>query len=168
MRRVVVPFAIKLDRLHLVIQKSFGWTNTHLWEFRAAGCGWGESDGNYGLDGPSDASKTTLHAAARETGVRTIGYIYDFGDCWDHSIKIERVKLSPPDLGYPFMLDAVGACPPEDCGGVPGYQDFLADTERRGDFDPTKVDTERIERALRELAEKWKPRPRAKRTKTKP
>lgn len=163
MRRVVVPFAIKMDRLHIVIQKAFGWTNTHLWEFRAANCGWGEPHEDYGLDGPMDARKATLLSVVRDAGVKTIRYIYDFGDCWDHTIKIERVRSAPNEMRFPFVLDATGACPPEDCGGAPGYADFLADPELRGNFDPQDAEMPRIEAALNELAEKWKPRPRKKR-----
>ena len=32
MRRVVVPFTIRLSRLHEVLQAAMGWTNSHLYE----------------------------------------------------------------------------------------------------------------------------------------
>ena len=44
MRRIVVPIGIKLDRLHAVMQAAMGWTNSHLWEFRACDTGWGPKD----------------------------------------------------------------------------------------------------------------------------
>ncbi|HVP98708.1 MAG TPA: plasmid pRiA4b ORF-3 family protein, partial [Roseiarcus sp.] len=47
-RRVEVPFAIKLDRLHLVLQAALGWTNSHLYEIRARDVGWGIPDPDWG------------------------------------------------------------------------------------------------------------------------
>ncbi len=41
-RRIAVPLTMKLDRLHLTLQAAFGWTNTHLYAFHAAGASWGE------------------------------------------------------------------------------------------------------------------------------
>ncbi|MBV9511441.1 MAG: plasmid pRiA4b ORF-3 family protein [Caulobacteraceae bacterium] len=57
MRRVVVPADIRLDRLHLIIQAAMGWTNSHLYEFRIGGAGWGEPDPDGLYDGPLDAKK---------------------------------------------------------------------------------------------------------------
>lgn len=59
MRRLEVPLTIRLDRLHLVLQAALGWTNSHLYEFRARDISWGTPDPDYG-DGPLDASKSTL------------------------------------------------------------------------------------------------------------
>jgi hypothetical protein len=52
MRRVDVPLTIRLDRLHLVLQAALGWTNSHLYEFRARNIGWGLPDTDFG-DGRS-------------------------------------------------------------------------------------------------------------------
>lgn len=62
---------------------------------------------------------------AAQAGVRTIQYIYDFGDDWDHSVRIERVNDATPGVIYPRLLKATGACPPEDVGGAWGYEEFL-------------------------------------------
>ena len=40
LRRIEVPFDIRLDRLHLTIQAALGWTNSHLYEIRAGDVGW--------------------------------------------------------------------------------------------------------------------------------
>lgn len=55
----------------------------------------------------------------------TLSYTYDFGDNWKHTITLE--KISAPETGkiYPICTEAKGACPPEDCGGIPGYMLFL-------------------------------------------
>ena len=44
LRRVEVPFDIRLDRLHLIIQAAMGWTNSHLYELRAGDVGWSTPD----------------------------------------------------------------------------------------------------------------------------
>ena len=55
----------------------------------------------------------------------TLRYVYDFGDNWRHTITLE--KILEPEAGkfYPVCTEAIGACPPEDCGGIPGYAMFL-------------------------------------------
>ena len=47
-------------------------------------------------------------------------YWYDFGDDWMHIIKLELV--SDEVLLHPRCLAGKGTCPPEDCGGVGGYE----------------------------------------------
>jgi hypothetical protein len=169
MRRVEVPLGIKLSDLHLVIQAAMPWWNYHLYEFRAQGVGWGvpDPDGGFG-DGPRDARKATLRDVLEETGAKSLDYLYDFGDGWEHKIQIERVAEPEPGVAYPRLLGASGRCPPEDVGGPWGYQEYLeamADPghERhaemvawRGpDFDPKVVDVAAIERELAKLAKGW-------------
>jgi hypothetical protein len=56
-----------------------------------------------------------------------LGYLYDFGDCWKHEAKVEKVILEPDHgLHYPLCTAGSRACPPEDCGGDQGYVDLLA------------------------------------------
>lgn len=172
MRRIVVPIGIKLDRLHAVMQATMGWTNSHLWEFRARDTGWGprDPDGGFG-DGPLDARKATLLGVLEDMGVKTLTYLYDFGDGWEHKIKVERIFAGVPGLEVPFLLEASGRCPPEDIGGPWGYMEFLEaiadpDHERYdeltewhdADFDPAAVDTPAIEKKLAALAKRWSPR----------
>jgi hypothetical protein len=54
----------------------------------------------------------------------SLTYTYDLGDGWEHSIVLEK-RFSGCDDEYPVCLDGQQACPPEDCGGVPGYYDLL-------------------------------------------
>lgn len=77
MRRLVVPVTLRLDRLHLSLQAAFGWTNSHLFEFFAGEVRWGIPDphNDYG-DQPMDASKARLSDVVRETGAKTIHYLY--------------------------------------------------------------------------------------------
>ena len=79
LRRIEVPLTIRLDRLHLVLQAAMGWTNSHLYEFRARDIGWGVPDPDFG-DGPLDARKARLIDALEDVGVSALKYLYDFGD----------------------------------------------------------------------------------------
>jgi hypothetical protein len=176
-RRLAVPVDLRLDRLHLVLQAALGWTNTHLWEFRARDIGWGIADSEWDRgSGPLDARKASLLKIIEDTGAKTLTYLYDFGDGWEHTIKIERIEPANPALNYPLLIAAVGRCPPEDVGGPPGYEEFLAamadpDHERHAEmiewqgetFDPHNVDPAEIDRALQKTARSWA---RAKKAKT--
>ena len=61
-----------------------GWTNSHLYEFRAGDVGWGIPDPGCG-DGPLDARKATLLDVFEDTGHRDAPLLYDFGDGWEHT-----------------------------------------------------------------------------------
>src|SRR6266540_3653023 len=117
-RRLLVPAAIRLDRLHQVIQATMGWDNYHLHVF---------SDGrvNYGIPDPElafrDERKATLHDLIPREGGRA-RYTYDFGDDWEHEILVEKLLVAEPGLRYPLCVAGEGACPPEDCGGAWGLR----------------------------------------------
>ena len=76
-------------------------------------------------DGPLDATKTRLLDVIEDVGVKTLKYLYDFGDGWVHTVKIERTADAVPGLPYPVLLGAEGRCPPEDVGGPWSYNDLL-------------------------------------------
>lgn len=168
-RTIAVPLDIRLDRLHTVFQAAFGWTDTHLWEMFFGRTGFGIPDFDYGFDGPLDARKSTLEEVLADTRRRTFRYVYDFGDNWEHSVRIESVAPADPQLSYPLLLAATGERPPEDSGGPFGYADLVEAlgnpehdyheeaTERLGeDHDPNaQPDTELIERDMADLAKAW-------------
>ena len=166
-RRIEVPLTIRLDRLHLVLQAAMGWTNSHLYEIRARDVGWGRPDREFG-DGPLDASKARLVDVLEDVGVKSLKYLYDFGDGWEHSVRIERITDAVPGMAYPRLIEATGRCPPEDVGGPWGYRDFLdaiADPNHQEhaerlewigeNFDPAITDVEALARAVHSLAKKW-------------
>ena len=177
-RRLMVPLDLRLDRLHLVLQAALGWTNTHLWEFRARDIGWGIPDPEWDRgSGPLDARKITLLKVVEDTGAKTLTYLYDFGDGWEHTVKIERIEPPQPAVSYPVLIEALGRCPPEDVGGPSGYEEFLAaladpDHERHAEmvewhgetFDPTAVDLVELDRALQDTARSWNRTRKAKPT----
>ena len=176
-RRIEVPLAIRLDRLHHVLQIVVGWTDSHLYEFRFRGIGFGIPDPDWGIgDGPIDARKTTLLAVIEDTGAKSFKYLYDFGDGWEHAIKIEKIQPAASGTIYPRLMGATGRCPPEDVGGPWGYQEMLealADPHHErhgemrdwlgGDFNPNEpIDTSAIDINLLTLAKRWARRPRKK------
>ena len=176
LRRVEVPFDISLDRLHLVIQAAMGWTNSHLYEIRAGGAGWSTPlpDVDGGRDF-LDARKAKLDDALADVGAKTLRYVYDFGDGWEHTIKVERLADPEPGALYPRLTEASGRCPPEDVGGPWGYGEMLealedpgherhAETlERPGeDFNPNAFDAERLKADVAALAKRWERKPSPK------
>jgi Plasmid pRiA4b ORF-3-like protein len=114
------------DQLHHVVQAAMGWLDRHLWMLRAGDRSYavlipGEDDWNERVD---DAETTTL-ATILSGGLKEFGYLYDFGDSWQHRIIVENVKPAEQQTPYPEFLGGERRCPPEDCGGIPGYYDFL-------------------------------------------
>jgi Plasmid pRiA4b ORF-3-like protein len=175
LRRIEVPVTVRLDRLHLAIQAAMGWTNSHLYEIRAGDVGWGIPDPDGG-HGPLDARKTRLIDVLEDVGTKTLSYLYDFGDGWEHTIKIERLIDPVPGLTYPCLIEAAGRCPPEDVGGPWGYAELLAAIddpkhERHAefkewiadDFDPNLVDANLLTKEVAVLAKRWSRKPTAKR-----
>ena len=167
LRRVEVPATLRLDRLHLAIQAAMGWTNTHLYEILARDTGWGIPDPDWG-DGPLDARKARLIDVLEDVGTKTLKYLYDFGDGWEHTVKVERIAAPEPGAAYPRLIEAAGRCPPEDVGGPWGYAELLAAIddpkhERHAefkewisdDFDPVVVDIEWLTEEVAALAKRW-------------
>jgi len=126
-RRVVVRADMKLDRLHRVIQIAMGLTDSHLHQFLSGGAHYGQPD----LEGDDFGSETlnekhyTVADLAPGAKQKFI-YEYDFGDSWEDEVLVEEVLPPDPDFKHPVCLVGANACPPEDCGGIPGYYDLLA------------------------------------------
>lgn len=170
-RRIEVPLAISLANLHLVIQAVMPWWNYHLYEFQARKLRYGVTDPATswpGMPAVLPAKKHTLADLLDAAGAKTFKYIYDFGDDWEHVIKVERVFEPEHEVTSPRLVEAVGRCPPEDVGGPWGYETYLeaiADPShelhrdmvswRGPGFDPKVVDMPAIEKDLAKLVRKW-------------
>jgi hypothetical protein len=124
-RRVLVPEAITLAKLHAVIQAVFGWSGGHLHEFNVGDERFGTPDPEYDEPGSVRSERTTRLANALGSA-RTMNYVYDFGDNWQHRIKVEKTLIPDPGLELPLCVAGANATPPDDCGGVYGYYDFVA------------------------------------------
>lgn len=122
-RRVLVPGSVTLKQLDRVIQRSLDWENSHLHEFRIKTL---VRPGRDGFEPPSNAYEARVRLA--ESGLTRgskFQYIYDFGDDWLHDIKVEKMLERDPEMKYPVCIEAAGAAPPEDCGGLWGYYDMV-------------------------------------------
>jgi hypothetical protein len=118
-RRLEVPSEMTLLSLHDVLQLSFGWNDTHLWQFTAAKQVYGIGD----IGVPHrDAKKVTIGDLAPRPGA-TFDYVYDFGDEWRHRIRVEQVGPGDPGAGYPRCLSGRSAAPQEDSYGFADEDD---------------------------------------------
>jgi hypothetical protein len=162
-RRLLVPGGIKLDALHRVLQAAMGWTDSHLHSFAIAGKKYGIPDPDWPEMKLVDERRTML-ASCLSASVTDFTYEYDFGDRWEHTIRVERTLPIEDTRSYPLCIAGANACPPEDVGGTPGYLDFLqaitdplhpehADMLRwcGGAFDPRGFDLNSVNAALRRL-----------------
>ena len=124
-RRLLVPITIKLPSLHAALLWGTGWQGGHIHEFIFADMNYGRIEPGWDLpDGVLDEAPVTLQEALGSR--KTFIYVYDYGDNWRHKVKVEKiVKLDAP-LSSAVCLDGENACPPEDVGGAPGYEEFLA------------------------------------------
>jgi hypothetical protein len=163
-RRIVISGSRTLTRLNYAIQAAMGWTHSHLHLFEDE-----ErerySDPMFEIDDCEDQGRARIKDVLPRVGSR-LRFKYDFGDSWSHEVVVEQITTRPQGR-EPLCFDGEGACPPEDVGGTPGYEEFLAaiadpEHERHdelrqwyagmvgvfgyadGDFDPARVDLERI------------------------
>ncbi len=175
-RRVAVRTTTNLQTLHRIIQAAMGWLDYHLWEFEA-------DDVRYGVPNPEDAAwGRVVHRASATKLAKLLkdrpaafGYTYDMGDNWEHRVIVERLQAADPDTLYPVFLGGERRCPPEDCGSVPGYYDFLdaisEPDKGKGSrkkremltwygrpYDPDSIDEEQVRAAIAQIAKAARPR----------
>jgi hypothetical protein len=123
-RRILVHPSTPLDRLHEYIQAAFGWWNYHLYEFEIDRVRYGIPDPDWDFGPPTKNAHRTKLGNVADVG-DSFEYTYDFGDGWDHKITIEKSIPIAPEMTVPACTDGRRACPPEDCGGTWGYEEFL-------------------------------------------
>ena len=159
-RRVMVASDTTLADLHDVIQSSMGWEGYHLHQYHIKGDFYGEPNQDLDWDDVKDESKYKLNKIFKSEKDHIL-YEYDFGDSWRHKVTLEKVLAFDETKALPTCVKAERACPPEDCGGVWGYEGMLEtldnpdDPEREemiewlgGEFDPEYVDLAEINSQL--------------------
>ncbi len=131
-RRILVPETYTFWDLHVAIQDAMGWDDYHLHEFTLLSPKTGrkvkigipsDEDVDYGWEVLAEWNQKIAHYFSSENS--KADYVYDFGDGWEHSIKLEKILPRETGVAYPRCIDGRGACPPEDCGGIGGYAEFL-------------------------------------------
>ncbi len=157
-RRLLVPANLNLGDLHQILQVAMGWTDSHLHQFLVGEKTYGTPDPN--MDWTLDEDRVKL--AQIVTGEKfKFRYEYDFGDSWLHAILVEKILPAEPGKPYPICVKGKGNCPPEDCGGIWGFYDFVEamanpkHPEHKnlkewygGDFDPEAFDIDEVNRIL--------------------
>jgi len=159
-RRIQLNSDISLNELHHIIQISMGCTNSHLYSFIIDSVEftvkeYDDDDVKY-----ADARKYNLEMLKIDGPFE---YLYDFGDYWEHEISIEK-KIEGKTLLNPICIEGEGRCPPEDVGGIPGFEQFLEIMQDKSDperasyiewygsvFDPYMVDFKEINEQLANL-----------------
>ena len=127
-RRFAVRQDLTLTQLHDVIQVVMGWQDSHLHQFMIGEARYASRDPEVDLwwedDELLDGRTVRLGKVVAGVG-STFLYEYDFGDSWMH--RLEVLDVSPPEraLQYALCLAGERACPPEDCGGIGGYEALL-------------------------------------------
>ncbi|GAB3257162.1 plasmid pRiA4b ORF-3 family protein [Kineosporia babensis] len=163
-RRLLVPADVTLADLHKVIQSSFNWDDSHLHAFETPYGDFGHADPELGHQADSSITLEQVAPSVKDK----IVYTYDFGDDWEHQILVEKISPADPMVEYPVCTGGRRAAPPEDCGGIWGYQETieaLADPSHPehavqlewmgladpDDFDPAAFDLGEINERLRGL-----------------
>lgn len=120
-RTVLCKSDMNLEKFHGVIQDAMGWHDSHLHLFEVVDQSVGPRDLEY--SDTTDEREVTLEDV--RFGNATFWYDYDFGDSWGHHIYIEKDVPCDPKVSYPVCIAGERKCPPEDCGGIWGYQSML-------------------------------------------
>lgn len=162
-RRFVAPVALSLSELHEVLQIVMGWTNSHMHGFEANDLRF-EPPHSDNLVTAIDERAVTLGAVTRVGASFT--YRYDFGDDWEHEVRVERI-LRRSTVGI-VCEGGERACPPEDSGGAAGYPELceaLRDPKHPSHkelkrsvgrtFDPERFDLSAIQKKLTPLGKRF-------------
>lgn len=129
-RRLRIPGSITFAELHRIIQVAFGWLDYHLYHFRFGNIVVVEPTPDfstaelYGEDAQALDPGETLVSQLFDEHDRCV-YKYDFGDSWVHEIVVEKRLKDTKRNQVPVCLGGARHRPPEDVGGVGGYEEFL-------------------------------------------
>jgi len=164
--RLQVPADVTLAQLHDVLQTTMGWQDGHMHEFSVGQRRFGRPNPQDRLMGqPSVENERTVRLSSllSRIGSKAI-YTYDFGDSWEHSIVLGKRFPGDPNATYSVCTDGQLACPPEDCGGIPGFYDLVEvlndpNHERHqemldwigDDFDPQAFSVDQVNQMLAPL-----------------
>jgi hypothetical protein len=158
-RQVEVPTSMTLKVLHEIIQAVMRWFDDQSWEFAV-----GEQ--RYGLDRDKEvgsgprllANKVRLRDVLKRE-MTIIDYTYDFNDNWEHRLTITDLRARLPGILYPRYSGGGKMAPPEDCGGISGFYEWLemmsapidggeAEPKEWGDGDAYTLDEPRIKNVI--------------------
>jgi hypothetical protein len=160
-RQIQVPETYSFWDLHVAIQDAMGWLDCHLHLFTIRNPLTGEK-AKIGIpddEFPEDALAGWNQKIADYFSMKNnaADYQYDFGDNWEHTVVLEKIIPREAGIKYPVCIAGEKACPPEDCGGINGYFDFLEAIKNPfheqhkdmlrwagGKFDPARFDPAKV------------------------
>ena len=130
-RRIQVLDTYTFWDFHVAIQDAMGWQDCHLHQFKILNPKTGQVD-FIGIPDDEEFLDMEIYPGWKERissyfalSNKQASYEYDFGDDWRHKILFEKVLPSEAGLTYPRCIAGKRACPPEDCGGIWGYEEML-------------------------------------------
>lgn len=156
-RRIQVPSDYNFWDLHVAIQDAMGWQDSHLHHFeikakskmKEVSIGIPDFEGSGDLPEVYPGWELAVDVYFNALGVEA-KYLYDYGDDWSHTVKLEGYMHKEKGIKYPICIDGKNACPPEDCGGVGGYFNVLEVLSDNTHYDHEDMKTW--------VGEKWDPK----------
>ena len=145
-RRIQVEDSITFEKLHHVIQDAMGWDNYHLHNFQIdrTTCIEMNEEDIFSGEFPEFNEEVIKLSEFITEEKQVLKYIYDFGDDWEHIIKVEKIfpKESTERKEHLICMKGKRACPPEDSGGIYGYYDLMEirENENHPDYEEMIVD----------------------------
>lgn len=122
-RRLHVASTDSLENIHQILQVTMGWYNEHLHQFVKGRTVYGSPDEAFESDTMDEADFRLDQVLKAEKD--KLFYEYDFADGWLHEIVLEKILPFDTQAILPVCIKGLRACPPEDIGGVCGYDMFL-------------------------------------------
>jgi Plasmid pRiA4b ORF-3-like protein len=170
-RRLVVPLDTTLAQLHRILQAAMGWRDSHFHQFEIGGLRFGDPE-LLNRDRPDDFQQAFDSSSVRlrdfhfdHVGELFFGYLYDFGDSWQHTVALEKLLAVKPAPKTATCIEGARSCPPENVGGTCGYFEFLRvllnpepdelEEQRQlkrwcgGRFNPEQFDLAKTDKAVR-------------------
>jgi len=161
-RTILVESDTTFIDFHHIIQISMGWDDYHMYQFETGDYTIAEPDELMEIESIDPAS-ITINEVLKQSGDK-IKYEYDFGDGWMHTIQLEKIIPYQLNKIYPTCIRGKRSCPPEDCGGIWGYENLKKVIKNKKhpeyketiewvgiDFDPDYFDIEYVNEVLDEL-----------------
>lgn len=150
--------------LHKTIQIAFSWYDAHLHEFRTGTVVIGDpTNDEFGDMGIRDEHTIKLEDIFLKPK-DSLRYIYDFGDDWIHTVTLEKIVPKEEKYHYPRCVRGKRCAPPEDIGGVWGFEEFkeaMSDHSHEAheewrewydhDFDPDAFSLKEVNKQLQDM-----------------
>ena len=132
-REFKVPSNLSLEALAFLLESVMGWNGSHLHQFRCKDTYY-KSPGDIEYIEDLGFPKRYLEFDANDFHLGNVFHVksdrilfeYDFGDSWEHDVWLKGIRdYNPDETPKLILVKGEGDCPPDDCGGVWGYEDML-------------------------------------------